>query len=125
MREIVFKNLTSKDPRKKDVLIKEVYEKNGVVARTERRCFYFVRKMVRFDTADDLQSWIESQGSVEQDTGKRQFHILKEHNDDNGGGDKLVCKITGTFYAIFNNSVYTIAFLHYFKVYFMKASLAK
>ena len=124
MRKIVFKNLTSANPRKKDVFIREVFEKDGIVARTERRCFYFVKKIVNFNNPEDLQGWIKEQGSAAKNLGKRHFHILKEHNDG-VGGDKLVCKIAGTFYAVFNNSVYTIAFLHYFKVFFMKASLAK
>ena len=94
------------------------------MARTERRCFYFVKKVVNFNNPEDLQGWIEAQGSAATNPEKRHFHILKEHSDDEGG-DKLICKIAGTFYAVFNNSVYTIAFLHYFKVFFMKASLAK
>lgn len=124
MRQIVYKNLTSGNPRKKDVFIREVFEKNGVVARTERRCFYFVKKIIHFNNPEELQKWIQTQDAAATSLKKRHFHIMKEHNDCEGG-DKLICKIAGTFYAIFNNSVYTIAFLHYFKVFFIKASLAK
>ena len=43
MREVLFKNLTSASPRKKDIVLREITEKNGVTAQTERRCFYFIK----------------------------------------------------------------------------------
>lgn len=123
MREVLFKNLTSARSRKKDILLKEVFEKDGIVARTERRCFYFVKEIKNIGEGEDLQKLVDSQ-SVPDANSKRHFHILKEHNDALGE-DKLICKIAGTFYAIVNQKVYTIAFLHAFKVTFVKASLAQ
>jgi hypothetical protein len=37
--------------------------------------------------------------------------------------DKLICKIAGNFYAVANDKIYTIAFLHSFKVTFTKCSV--
>ena len=48
---------------------------------------------------------------------------MKEHNDVSGK-DKLICKIAGTFYAVVNSRIFTIAFVHSFKVTFAKTSLA-
>lgn len=123
MREVVYKNLTSLGSRKKDIFLKEVFEKDGVLAKTERRCFYYIKEVIPLEGKDDLQKWVNSQNESNP-SGKRQFHILKEHNDGHGE-DKLICKILGTFYAVVDNKVYTIGFLHSFKVRFEKAGLAK
>ena len=123
MREIVFKNLTSPNLRKKDTVLREVFEKDGVVAKTERRCFYFIKDVMHLDDAAAMQKWLDDQkkpANVE----RRHFCILKEHNDSLGE-DKVICKICGTFYAVVNNRIYTVGFLHSFKVCFSKPSLAK
>ena len=123
MREVLFKDLTSISSRKKDIFLKEVFQKDGVTAKTERRCFYLIRDVRQMEGDKDLQKWLDSQGKADSMT-KRQFHIMKEHNDELGE-DKVMCKICGTFYAVVNNCIYTVGFLHSFKVCFTKPALAK
>ena len=122
MREVLFKNLTSVSSRKKDIFLKEVFEKDGMVARTERRCFYYIKDIKHLESDDELQRWISQQGDA-GNMNRRQFHIMKEHSDAHFE-DKIICKILGTFYAVINRTVYTIGFMHSFKVRFEKASLA-
>ena len=123
MREVVFKNLTSVQSRKKDTLLREVFERDGVVARTERRSFYFIKDVMHLASDEELQRWVTSQ-EKEAEPVKRHFHILKEHNDTHGA-DKFMCKILGVFYAVVDRDIYTIAFLHSFKISFMKDSIVK
>lgn len=123
MREVVFKNLTSVGSRKKDIFLKEVFEKDGVIAKTERRCFYFIKDIRRMETDEELQAWLTQQ-SASNTAGSRQFHIMKEHNDAHLE-DKIICKIMGTFYTVMNRSIYTIGFMHSFKVRFEKPNMAK
>ncbi len=123
MREVVFKNLTSNEARKKDILLKEVFERDGVVARTERRSFYFIKNVNHLGSEEELQQWVAMHGSSKEPS-KRHFHIMKEHNDMLGM-DKFICKILGTFYAVIDRDIYTIAFLHSFKISFVKASMIK
>jgi len=123
MREVVFKNLTSVHSRKKDIFLKEVFEKDGVTAKTERRCFYFVKDIKHLESDEELQRWLAS-GNSSNRMDRRQFHIMKEHNDAHLE-DKIICKIIGTFYAVINRTVYTIGFMHSFKVRFQKPSLIK
>ena len=118
MREVIFKDLTSVSSRKKDIFLKEVFEKDGVLAKTERRCFYFIKDVIHLDGADNLQKWLNSQNDVGP-MNRRHFYILKEHSD-RLGEDKVVCKIAGQFYAISGQSVFTIAFLHSFKARFTR-----
>lgn len=122
MREVLFKHLSSVESRKKDILLKEVFEKDGVIARTERRCFYFIKDVANLKKGDDLQNWLDShEDNGRKPTGTRHFHIRKEHNDWQNQ-DKLFCKIAGVFYAVVDKKIYTIAFLHSFKVSFVKAN---
>lgn len=123
MREMLFKELKSANSRKKDTVLREVFEKDGLIAKTERRCFYFVKEVKELMGEEDLQSWLDSQGDSSPSK-KRHFHIMKEHKDGSGE-DKIVCKIIGTFYAIVGKRVYTVAFLHSFKVSFLKVTLTK
>ena len=76
MREVVFKNLTSINSRKKDIFLKEVFERDGVVAKTERRCFYFIKDIKHLGSDEELQKWLASQGDS-KGANKRQLHILK------------------------------------------------
>ena len=121
MREVVFKNILSNNSRVKNILLKEVFERDGVLAKTERRCFYYVKDITPINEVENLKKWVDGKNAVEA-LGKRHFHIFKEHNDAHLE-DKLICKIIGTFYAIVSNNVYTVAFLHSFKVRFTKARL--
>ena len=121
MREVLFKNLTSAQSRKKDILLKEVFERDGVVARTERRSFYFIKDVMHLPGDEELKKWVDSQEAGQKPV-KRHFHILKEHNDAMGI-DKFICKILGIFYAVVDRDIYTIAFMHSFKINFAKNQL--
>lgn len=125
MREILFKHLTSVSSRKKDIVLKEAFEKDGIATKVERRCFYFIKDIQRFGDEKGLQSWFDLHG-VEQNkaANKRQFHIYKEHSEIHGT-DKIICKIIGTFYAVVGTSIYTIVFLHAFKANFTREIMSK
>ena len=123
MREVVYRNLTSSRSGKKDVLLKEVFERDGVTAKTERRSFYFIKEVVHLNSDEELQAWVGSQNNRSEPV-KRHFHIMKEHSDALGM-DKFVCKILGLFYAVVDRDIYTIAFLHSFKINFARGSLIK
>ena len=123
MREVVYKNLTSAHSGKKDVLLKEVFERDGVTAKTERRSFYFIKEAIHLNSDEELQTWVGSQNNRSEPV-KRRFHIMKDHSDALGT-DKFVCKILGLFYAVLDRDIYTIAFLHSFKINFARGSLIK
>ena len=123
MREVIFKNLTSLTSRKKDIVLKEVFEKDGVLAKTERRCFYFIRRVDQLSGGNTLDKWIASQAPMGSPNTRR-FHILKEHSDA-ANEDKVICRIEGEFFAVVNMTVFTIGFLHYFKARFERNAMAK
>jgi hypothetical protein len=118
MREVLFKNLTSVNSRKKDISLREVFVKDGVLAKTERRCFYFVKEVTPINDQDSAQEWIDIHSKNER-MNKRHFHILKKH-DDESGEDRVACKILGSFYAVVGKQAFNVAYLHSFKVRFVK-----
>lgn len=121
MREVLFKHLTCLGARKKDISLMEIFQKDGIVARTERRYLYFIREIAHVYEEGEIQRWMEEQ-KKEIPPKRRHFHILKEHNDELGE-ERLVCKVAGTFYAVMGRNIYTIAFLHSFKVSLIKATV--
>jgi len=115
MREILFKNLTGSNHRKRDLTIKEIVTRNGMSATVERRCVYFVRNIVKVKDSSDLKSLEELKIGDEIARKKPEFHILRKY-DEATGDDKLICKVSGKFYVISDNKVYCIAFVHSFKI---------
>lgn len=123
MRELIFKTSTSTENKKRDLWVEETVEKDGVLAKTQRRCLYFIIGKAHIDNPDDIES-VSALKFHDRANKKRHYYILKEHNDANGE-DRLVCKISGTFYAVCGNDVYCIAFVHAFKLIFTADSLNK
>ncbi|NQT06033.1 MAG: hypothetical protein HQ575_00670 [Candidatus Omnitrophica bacterium] len=118
MRELLYKNLTSLDHKKRDIIVQEVVRKDGVLAKTSRRCLYFIKEKVRVQSPEDLKRIADLK--AESEKAKRHFHVLKER-DSSSGKDKLMCKVAGTFYAMVNNYLYSIVFIHTFKISFTEA----
>lgn len=116
MRDIVFKALTSKTSKKQDVCVQEAIEKDGVLAKTERRCRYFIMDKIHVESIEDVGKLSEAQFN-NAPRKKRHYYILKIHNSETGE-DRLLCKIAGAFYAVYGQDIYCIAYVHSFRVAF-------
>ena len=114
MREILYKNLTGSDNKRRDLCIREVITREDFMATIERRCIYFVREKVYIEDPNNLDSLKVLKKSKDV-WKKKHFHILRKH-DTQTGEDKLTCKVAGTFYAIVGHYVFCIAFVHSFKI---------
>jgi len=114
MREILYKNLTGSDNKKRDLCIREVVTRDGFMTMLERRCMYFVREKLYIEDPANLDELtaIKDSNNVWK---KKHFHILRKHNSETGE-DGLVCKVAGTFYAIIGHYIFCIAFVHSFKI---------
>ena len=123
MREIVYKNLKGKNRNRQDVSVKELVSKDGVLARLERKCSYFVLKKVYLEDPNDLDQL--SKLKVSNDIWKKKhYHVLKKHNSFTHE-DTLICKVASTFYAIVGHYVFCIAFLHQFKMELAVVAVSK
>ena len=114
MREILYKNLTGSNNKRRDLSIREVITRDDFMATIERKCIYFVREKVYIEDPNNLDSLKVLKKSKDV-WKKRHFHILRKHNVQTGE-DKLTCKVAGTFYAIVEHYVFCIAFVHSFKI---------
>ena len=115
MRELVFKNLTSRDHMKRDVFVQETVERDGILASSERRCLYFIKDSIKVDNPTDLTKLVALK--KQNECAKKRFHVLKTH-DSKTGVDKLICKVKGTFYAVVQDTIFCIVFVHSFKIKF-------
>lgn len=116
MREILMQALTTPENQKRDFRVQESFIKDGVLAKTEKRCFYFILGKAHIEDHNDLEavSHIKLKTMPQK---KRHYYILKIHDTDHGE-DRLICKVAGSFYAVCGNELYSIAFLHSFKITF-------
>lgn len=115
MREILFKNLTGSDNRKRDLSIKEIVTGDGLVATVERRCVYFVREAIHLDDTSDVSqlSKLKAKGGLAEDP--HHFHIFRKY-DSETQEDLLICKVYGKFYIICDDNIFCISFVHSFKI---------
>jgi len=120
MRELLFKNMTTWENNKRDIFVQETVEKDGILAKTTRRCLYFIKEKRHVKNPDDLKKIAELQLSDEYS--KRHFHVLKER-DSTKGVDRLMCKVAGTFYAMIDDYLYCIVFVHTFKISFCAVNM--
>jgi len=116
MRDIIFRALTSKTNKKQDVCVQEAIEKDGILAKTERRCRYFIMDKVHVESIEDVGQLSEAKfNNVPYK--KRHYYVLKIHNNKTSE-DRLLCKIAGTLYAVFGKDIYCIAYVHSFRITF-------
>lgn len=122
MRELVFKTLTSLDKNKRDIFIQETLEKEGMRAKVERHCRYFILSHAHVEDPNDLEQLAKLK-NANLPYQKRHYFILKTH-DAQLGEDGLLCKVAGSFYVVSGTEVYCIVFVHSYKIKFSNANSA-
>lgn len=115
MRELVFKNLTSLDKKRRDLSISETIEQNGIKTITRRHSVYIISGRNKCYNPDDL---MPIQKVIPGDYNKRHIFIYKKR-DTKVGKDTFVCDVVGKFYAVVKEEVYAIAFKHSFEIDFV------
>ncbi len=118
MREIVAKNITSKDRLKKDVSIFEILQKDGIVAKLKKRFLYFVMDVVEVKDPLGIDSLLEER-QLASNTQPPHRSILRLH-DTKEGKDVFLYKAMGDLYVVLNNKVFFIRLLHYTRMEFIR-----
>ena len=114
MRELLFKDITSGDKKRKDLYVSETVNKNGVTATTQRHSTYIIGGCNKFKTLEELAEWKKATGQTAE---KRHIFIIKKH-DTKHSKDIFTCDIVGRFYAVTGCDIYSVAFKHSFEVDF-------
>lgn len=113
MREILFKNSTSQDHKRRAILVSEAVEGEGLQALSERRCVYVIKNKVHLGNPLDLINCVSHQ----EDNLEPGRHLFIKRAFNSNNGEKFFSwKIIGRFYIVMENDIYTIAFKHTFKI---------
>lgn len=95
MRELLFKNLTSLEKKRKVLSLSEVSNKDGFLTHVNRRFIYLVKEVSAMSNAVD----------------EPHFFILKDHNSKLNQ-EKFNFKIKGHFYVSCNQKIYLVNYCH-------------
>lgn len=108
MRDLLFKNLTSSDKRKKILASSEIVDKQGVRSIIHRHLVCIIKEIkppVNKDQINDEQT-------------KRplpSLYVLKERNAKEQK-EKFLCRIKGSMYVISNGRLFFVRFMHSLKI---------
>ena len=113
MREMLFKNLTSEDAHRRDLILSETILEGNLRVKTQRRSTYYIKDCKPISKYPNIDKIKSKDGK--SNNHKKHCYILKNHNTKTGE-DKLFFRTRGTVYAIIGDYVYEIGFLNAFKV---------
>lgn len=99
MRDLLFKNLTSNDRRRKILASTEIADKQGVRS-TIHRHFVYIVKEIKDTKVERPQPYL---------------YVLKEHNTREQK-EKFFCRIKGSIYAVNKGRLFLIVFMHSLKI---------
>lgn len=100
MRDLIFKNLTSQDRRKKVLWASETINEDGVLTRIHKYLIYIIKE-------------VKSEDMVE--IGKPEIFVTKNHNTKDKT-EKFHVKMKGGLYCSANGKNYFINFCHTLKI---------
>lgn len=115
MRELVFKNLTSEDKKRRDLFISETIEKNGIKTITQRHSVYIIGNFARINSSEELAEW--EKANVK--TPKRRHIFIVKARDTKQKKDSFLCDVIGEFYTVVKDRIYPVAFKHSFEIDFV------
>ena len=99
MRDLLFKNLTSEDRRRKIIASSEIVNREGVRSVINRHFICMVRE-IEDSNIERPQPYV---------------HVVKEHNSREQT-EKFFCKIKGSVCAVNNGRLFLILFMHSLKI---------
>jgi len=99
MRDLLFKNLTSDDKKRKILTSSEIMDKQGVRSIIHRH-FVCMVKEIKDKQISKPQPYL---------------YVLKEHNNREQR-EKFFCRIKGSIYAVHKGRLFLILFMHSLKI---------
>lgn len=104
MRDLLFKNLTSNDRKRRVISSSEITDKEGVRSIIRRHFVCMVKEV--------------SSGSIDKPA--PYLYVLKEHNSKEHK-EKFFCKIKGSVCAINQGKLFLIVFMHSLRIDLLSA----
>jgi len=115
MKELLFKDITSENKKRKDLYVSETVNMDGVTTTTQRHSIYILGDQNKFKTLEEMAEWKKTIGL---NTTKRHIFIIKKR-DTKLGKDMFICDIVGRLYAVSGFDIYSVVFKHSFEVDFI------
>ncbi len=113
MREISIKTSTSENHKRKNLMIVEMINQDGVVARAEKKFSYYVSEQSPFLDADKLKNWADVQAQTHH---KKDRHVsIRKVVDPKTGMGQMIYRVIGSFYVVQNLHVFAVVFMHRIK----------
>jgi len=101
MRQIIFKNLTSPDKRKKVIVNEETFEKSGIRTHIIRHLICLIEEVSPQDKVSVPSPCL---------------YVLKERNHQKQI-ERFIFRLKGSIYAVCGGNLYLISFLHSLKIH--------
>lgn len=99
MRELLLKNLTSADKKRRIIASSEIADNQGVRSIIQRH-FVYIAKEIK-------DKWIEKPMPY--------LYVLREHNNK-CQTEKFFCRLKGSVYVVSNGRLFLIFFMHSLKI---------
>jgi hypothetical protein len=101
MRDLLFKNLTSQNRRRKVIASRETLQQQGVQSIIQRHFIYTVKEI----------------RAGEERLAVKPYAYLRKERNTRAQEEKFYCKIKGGVYTIFKNRVFLVLFMHSLKIH--------
>jgi hypothetical protein len=99
MRDLLFRNLTSQEKKRRRLSLSESVNQDGMSARSQRHIVYSIQEVQ--DTNKILEKPVLS--------------VIKLH-DSRVKVDRLFCKMKGKIFALHEGKIYLVSFVHTLKI---------
>lgn len=117
MRELVFKNLTSKDQKRRDLYMSEAFEKDGIRTVTQKHSMYIIGPCTQVINSQNMLGGHKITLQNPGPANMRHVFIFKKR-DTKAKTETFIYNVIGRFYAVIGNELYPIAFKHSFEIVF-------
>jgi hypothetical protein len=115
MREICIKTTTSENHKRKNLLITEQIDQEGLVAKAEKKYSYYVSEQGLQADAEQLKNWAELTSQAQPYHKKNRHVCIRKIYDNKTGVGQMVYRVIGCFYVVQNLHVFAVVFMHSIK----------
>jgi len=109
MRDLLFKNLTSLDKKRKKISVIEVTQDQSIKIEIKRHFICFIREV----SVGSESAFGGNEKNLERPS--PYLYVLKKHNSKEKK-ENFFCRLKGSLYAVNNNRLYLIIFCHSLKI---------
>ncbi|MBN3038709.1 MAG: hypothetical protein JW869_04740 [Candidatus Omnitrophica bacterium] len=113
MHDILFKNSTSQDHTRRDILLAEAYDQQGVMTRTLKHFIYLVKDHALLNNPGKLNKWLQKY--TKNGPKLKNLSVLKSYNSKSGE-EKFEVQIAGNLYILREQDIFNVDFTQIFKI---------